>query len=134
MLFTKRNKRILMGIYNAARKAANEGRTYKGKVLEIGRVNKAFGILQSNEYEREYEASHTTCNCPDAKYHPNTICKHQLAAMMEYRIMEIERNSYITAERWEWLKVEAVYKQIDMQLSQPPRKKSAAEHLKDLGF
>lgn len=74
----------LFSVYNKAKAAARKGK------LEIGRVNRAFGILQSKAglsgINREYHSSVSWCQCHDALR--GNICKHRIAHMMAQRIWE----------------------------------------------
>ena len=64
--------------YNRARAAA-----YAGK-LDLARVNRALGLVQAKE-ARPYHTSIRICDCPDQVRHPDMICKHRIAKMLEYR-------------------------------------------------
>lgn len=70
--------------YNKARQAAKSGK------LDPDRVNRAFGILQSNDGNarmQKYETTVTDCTCPDhARTHK--ACKHMIAKMIEARANE----------------------------------------------
>jgi len=135
MIFTKQNQRLLMSNYNKARKAANEGATFNGRKLEIGRVNRAFGILQHNEYEREYilRGWTDTCNCPDAIYNPQYICKHQIAAMIEEKIFREEEAIAYQLKNFEYIKTQWVQQEFNFEAAQNKRQ-TVAEILEDLGY
>lgn len=74
----------LMSVYNLVRAAAASGH------LDSGRVNRAFGILQSRSQDvTNHHASINSCSCPDAKFRSD-ICKHRISRMMQVRINERE--------------------------------------------
>lgn len=75
------DKKLIFQVYNQAKVAARDGK------IDMARLNRALGILQSKncaERIEKYQASTTSCNCPD---HTKTgkACKHMLAAMVIYR-------------------------------------------------
>ncbi len=74
-----------MSVYNLARVAASDGK------LDHGRVNRAFGILQSQSQDvTNHKSTIKACSCADAKFNNSTICKHRIACMMQIRIQERE--------------------------------------------
>jgi len=73
------DKHTLFKIYNKARKAAREGK------LDIKRLNRALGILQSKNYTKSYVTTIRACSCPDWCNHPGQPCKHMIAEMIKYR-------------------------------------------------
>lgn len=78
------SKSQLFAIYNKARKAARQGK------LDLGRLNRALGILQSYEGPARmarYQARISACACPDAKR--GQICKHRISAMIIRRAAEL---------------------------------------------
>jgi len=83
-----------MGILNKARAAVRNGK------LEKGRFNRAFGLLQSNDFTMTVDKYNTTlasCDCPDSKTR-KTICKHRITMMVIYR-SDIEHYRIMVAER-----------------------------------
>ncbi len=77
-----------MSVYNLARAAAHLG------LLDSGRVNRAFGILQSISQDvTNHKSTISTCSCEDAKFNNSTICKHRIARMMQVRMQERENAS-----------------------------------------
>ena len=80
------NKSYLFTVYNKARSAAKTGK------LDLKRVNKALGILQTPDYytgdKAEYGPSIHSCGCPDYKVRRVT-CKHMISEMIKYRIDEL---------------------------------------------
>lgn len=108
MKFDKQDSQILMTVYNRARKSAQADTKVNGKVLEIRRVDRAFGILQSNDYESgaDYISSVKECDCPDNEFSDN-ICKHRIAHMMIERIVQEETLIVHQIRNWELLKLEA---------------------------
>ena len=70
-----------MGILNKARVAVRNGK------LEKGRFNRAFGLLQKNDFievVNKYNTTLSSCDCPDSRAR-KTICKHRIAMMVLYR-------------------------------------------------
>lgn len=65
--------------YNKARRAAQNGK------LDIARVNRALGLLQSRT-PRPYATTVKGCDCEDSRR--GHVCKHRIAAMMTVRILE----------------------------------------------
>lgn len=66
--------------YNSIKKV------FKGDAKQTERLNKGLGIALSGKKFAvkmvEYNFTTNTCNCPDATYRPQFVCKHQLAALM----------------------------------------------------
>ena len=78
------NQSRLFTIYNKARVAARNG------LLDEARVNKALGILQSNDYysDKDYLTTLKSCTCPDHQFR-GTTCKHMIAKMIETRMDQL---------------------------------------------
>lgn len=75
-------KSEIFAVYNKARAAARTG------ALDLARVNRALGYLQSGEAQQAWEKYHTTtkaCDCPDHTYRHQT-CKHIISLMIWKRI------------------------------------------------
>lgn len=72
-------KSEIFSMYNKARAAARKGK------LEAGRVNRALGILQTQNYVNKYNTTIHSCNCEDHKRH-QVPCKHMVALMIKVRI------------------------------------------------
>ena len=78
------NKSQIFTAYNKARTAARKGATSSAGSLEVGRVNRALGVLQMST-PRPYHTTCRECDCPDRQRHPAIICKHMAACQIEYR-------------------------------------------------
>lgn len=87
------NKSELMGMYNRARGS-------KARNIDPGRLNRAFGLLQrkDQEWRGKYNTTINSCGCPDhAKNGRTIVCKHRLALMIEFRI--VQRRNKLEAEK-----------------------------------
>ena len=73
-------KSQLFTTYNKACKAAREGK------IDGKRLNRALGILLSKSYPHQYNTPIKPCDCPDSRRHPEIVCKHRLAAMIQVRM------------------------------------------------
>lgn len=88
----KNPKSVKMAVYNKAIAAARQGKTFKGQKLEVKRINKAFGLLQSGEV-RPYHTTINNCDCPDSLNRPGYVCHHRNKLMMEVRIAQAEQHN-----------------------------------------
>ena len=75
-------KSAIFTTYNKARKAARQGK------IDGARLNRALGILLSKSYPHQYNTTIKTCDCPDSRRHPEIVCKHRLAAMIQVRMSQ----------------------------------------------
>ena len=75
-------KSAIFTTYNKARKAARQGK------IDGKRLNRVLGILLSKSYPHQYNTTIKTCDCPDSRRHPEIVCKHRLAAMIQVRISQ----------------------------------------------
>lgn len=97
----------IMGVYNAARAAARRGKEYKGRVLEMGRLNRALGLLLTRpEKKSEFDVNvkSGSCSCPDAgrRHYIETdagrvfvrlVCKHLAEELIVSKINHKRRRS-----------------------------------------
>ena len=90
-------KSSLFRIYNKARMPlkkwmGEKGFSDKQKKSQMSRLNRAFGIIQANDFSHrdEYRTTTKACNCPDAQFDNGYICKHRLAERMYQLIGEAE--------------------------------------------
>lgn len=78
--------------YKLLRKLAFEqyNKAKKVPIFERGRVNRALGIVLSNNYREQIDKYGTTlsrCHCPDSE-HRQVTCKHRIAFEMNYGMWE----------------------------------------------
>ena len=102
-------KSELMTAYNQICAISRKANNY----LDRGRINKAFGILQSKaglqRMIEEYGSTRDTCSCKDQMYfyakhrkdskgnHYTGPCKHSIAIMILEQIMLNRENAYTPA-------------------------------------
>ena len=78
-MITKRaSKESILQAYN---KLKEEMKT--NSHIEVGRLNRALGIVQRKEKYDKYYTTWTGCTCADSMNRSQFICKHRLALMLE---------------------------------------------------
>ena len=87
IVFTKSE---LFSAYNTARSAIRKlaGKSLDGKGIDVARLNRAFGILQTKSYDhfQKYGTTISSCRCPDAQ--KGHVCKHRIAFTVAYKIVK----------------------------------------------
>lgn len=82
-------KKELFKAYNQARATISKlnGKSLDGKSIDVARLNRAFGILQTRGYNfNRYQTSVGSCSCPDSQN--GYVCKHRIAYTVALKIQK----------------------------------------------